>query len=152
MRDRVVEVLRGIYDPELPINIYDLGLVRRIDVEGDRVRIDMVFTAGRMCPMPDMISVQIRHRIKRELGLDAEVHVDLDAGWSPSMATPEGRRQLEEIFGKDAVESAMRRGKMVVRISREQREEEFNPVEYMRRRVEERYRNFKEWYERTRIV
>jgi len=147
VRDRVIEILRDIYDPEIPINIYDLGLVRHIDIDDEAriVRIRMIFTAGRMCPMPDFLTVQVRHRIEKELGYRVEVSVDTETRWSPSMATREGLAMLKEIYGEDSLRNYTQR-RIKVRVN-----QEFNPMQYMREAVEARYRLFKDWLERTRL-
>ena len=45
IEERIVEALKTVYDPEIPVNIYDLGLIYKIDLEGSEVTIDMTFTA-----------------------------------------------------------------------------------------------------------
>jgi len=150
MREEVVKSLREVYDPEIPVNIYDLGLIRDIKIDDKRVHVTMLFTSGQMCPVADMMAVQVKYAVMRALpGYEVEVHVDLKTQWSPDMATPEGRRALEELYGKEYVEGLARR-KLVVRIDKEQIQS-FDPIAYMRERVEARYRVFKEWLEKNRI-
>ncbi|RFA97594.1 metal-sulfur cluster assembly factor [Pyrobaculum aerophilum] len=146
--DAVVKALREVYDPEIPINIYDLGLIRDIKIENGRVKVKMLFTSGQMCPVAEMMAVQVKYAIKRALpDCQVDVEVDLNTQWTPAFATAEGRRALEEIFGKEYVEGLMKR-KFTVRISRDV---PFDPIAYMRENVEARYRVFKEWLERTKI-
>jgi metal-sulfur cluster biosynthetic enzyme len=150
MKEAVVKALREVYDPEIPINIYDLGLIRDITVDNGRVQVTMLFTSGQMCPVAEMMAVQVKYAVARALpGYEVEVKVDLNTQWSPNMATPEGRKALEELYGKEYVEGLTRR-RVVVRISKEQ-VQSFDPIAYMRERVEARYQVFKEWLERNRI-
>ncbi len=151
MKEELVEVLREVYDPEIPVNLYDLGLIRNIEIEDRKIRITMLFTSGQMCPVAEMMAVQVKYAVLRALpGYEVEVKVDLETRWTPAMATPEGRRVLEELFGKEFVEG-WSRGRAVVRISKDQ-VQNFDPIAYMRERVEARYRTFKEWLERTKIT
>ncbi len=151
MKEELVEALREVYDPEIPVNLYDLGLIRNIEIEDRKIRITMLFTSGQMCPVAEMMAVQVKYAVLRALpGYEVEVKVDLETRWTPAMATPEGRRALEELFGKEFVEG-WSRGRAVVRISKDQ-VQNFDPIAYMRERVEARYRMFKEWLERTKIT
>ena len=66
--DRIVEVLKTVYDPEIPVNIYDLGLVYKIDFkDGGVLDVDMTLTAPN-CPMGDYIMEDVRHEAKVDLG------------------------------------------------------------------------------------
>ena len=61
--DRIVEVLKTVYDPEIPVNIYDLGLVYKIDFKDDGVLdVDMTLTAPN-CPMGDYIMEDVRQKL-----------------------------------------------------------------------------------------
>jgi len=145
----VLEALRGVYDPELPVNIYDLGLIRKVEVDerAKRVSITMLFTSGAMCPVAEMMATQVKYAVKRRLpDYEVGVEVDFSTRWRPSMATPEGRRVLEELFGREA----LREDKIVVRVQKPP--ENFDPIQYMRERVEARYRDFREWLEKTRVA
>jgi len=89
MRDNVIAALRTVYDPEIPINIYDLGLIYDIDLlpEG-RVDIRMTLTAPA-CPVADEMPGVVEERVMQVPGVD-EVRVDLV--WDP----PWGRERLSE--------------------------------------------------------
>ena len=89
MRDNVIAALRTVYDPEIPINIYDLGLIYDIDLlpEG-RVGIRMTLTAPA-CPVADEMPGVVEERVMQVPGVD-EVRVDLV--WDP----PWGRERLSE--------------------------------------------------------
>ena len=92
--ERVIEVLRECYDPEIPVNLYDLGLIYRIDIDDDRVHVDMTLTAPG-CPVADTLGPEIQMRLLGIEGInDAEVHVVWDPPWTPDMLRPEGREIL----------------------------------------------------------
>ena len=80
--DRIVEVLKTVYDPEIPVNIYDLGLVYKIDFKDDGVLdVDMTLTAPN-CPMGDYIMEDVRQKLE---GIDtvkqANVNLVFDPVW-----------------------------------------------------------------------
>lgn len=97
--DAVWDLLRDVYDPEIPVNIVDLGLVydMRIDDAGDgrfRVDVKMTLTAPG-CGMGGPISMDAKHRIESLPGVaQASVEVVWDPPWSPQMISPEGRAKL----------------------------------------------------------
>ena len=63
IEERIVDILKTVYDPEIPVNIYDLGLIYKIDVKEDAtVDIDMTFTAPT-CPAADFILEDVRQMV-----------------------------------------------------------------------------------------
>ena len=65
MEERIVDVLKTVYDPEIPVNIYDLGMIYKIDVQDDSsVELDMTFTAPN-CPAADFILDDERRGTRR---------------------------------------------------------------------------------------
>lgn len=89
MRDNVIAALRTVYDPEIPINIYDLGLIYDIDLlPENRVDIRMTLTAPA-CPVAGEMPGIVEERVLQVPGVD-EVRVDLV--WDP----PWGRERLSE--------------------------------------------------------
>jgi ring-1,2-phenylacetyl-CoA epoxidase subunit PaaD len=93
--ERVREALAGIPDPEIPvISIVDLGVVRHVDVEGERVRVE--FTPTFLgCPALETMRAAMEDAI-RELGAEPEIDVVLDDSWSTDRITAEGREKLRE--------------------------------------------------------
>ena len=93
--ERVWEALAEIPDPEIPvISLVDLGVVRDVDVEGDRVHIG--FTPTFLgCPALEVMRDQMAERI-RELGAEPDVEVLTEDGWTSDRITAAGRRKLEE--------------------------------------------------------
>ena len=93
--DRIVEVLKTVYDPEIPVSIYDLGLVYKIDFKDDGVLdVDMTLTAPN-CPMGDYIMEDVRQKLE---GIDtvkqANVNLVFDPVWDQSMMSDEAKVDL----------------------------------------------------------
>ena len=100
IEERIVDVLKTVYDPEIPVNIYDLGLIYKIDVKDDNdVDIDMTFTAPS-CPAADFILEDVRQKVDSLEGVkNAVVNLVFEPTWDQSMMTEEARVELgfEEI-------------------------------------------------------
>ena len=95
IEERIVDVLKTVYDPEIPVNIYDLGLIYKVDVkdEGD-VDIDMTFTAPS-CPAADFILEDVRQKVDSLEGIkNATVNLVFEPAWDQSMMTEEARVEL----------------------------------------------------------
>lgn len=90
-----MDVLKTVYDPEIPVNIYDLGLIYKVDVKdsGD-VDIDMTFTAPS-CPAADFILEDVRQKVDGIEGVkSAVVNLVFEPTWDQSMMTEEARVEL----------------------------------------------------------
>jgi probable FeS assembly SUF system protein SufT len=98
-QDAVWDLLKGVYDPEIPVNIVDLGLVYDMRIEDDgsgqsRVDVKMTLTAPG-CGMGGPISMDAKQRIETLPGVsEASVEVVWDPPWNPQMISPEGRAKL----------------------------------------------------------
>ena len=93
-KDDVLEALRDVYDPEIPVNIVDLGLVYEVEVADADVEVQMTLTfAG--CGMGPYIAQQAEWRLAELEGIE-DINVDLvfDPPWTPDMITEEGKRLL----------------------------------------------------------
>ena len=92
---RIIEVLKTVYDPEIPVNIYDLGLIYQIDLDMEgHVDIDMTFTAPS-CPAADFIIEDVRTKVLAVEGINsAEVNMVFEPEWDKSMMTEEARVEL----------------------------------------------------------
>jgi metal-sulfur cluster biosynthetic enzyme len=93
---QVVEVIKTIHDPEIPVNIFDLGLIYKVSAEGSRIRIRMTFTSAT-CPAAQAIPDDMRARLSDQLDVapeDVEIEVVFDPPWNPAMITHEGREVL----------------------------------------------------------
>ncbi len=91
----IVEVLKTIYDPEIPVNIYDLGLIYEVDMyEEDEVKITMTLTAPN-CPMADQILEEVNERTKSLPQIeDVTVILTFDPPWDKEMMTEEAKLEL----------------------------------------------------------
>ncbi len=91
----VIEVLQNIYDPEIPVNIYDLGLVYEVDVdENGHVNIVMTLTSPA-CPVAEALPNEVKatvHHVEGVKGVDVEVV--WDPPWNYNMMTEEARLEL----------------------------------------------------------
>ena len=92
--EQVYEVLRNCYDPELPVNLVDLGLIYDVQVDDDRVNVVMTLTA-RGCPAHSFISEQVRQAVAKLQGVkSANVRVVWDPPWDISRLSEAARKQL----------------------------------------------------------
>jgi metal-sulfur cluster biosynthetic enzyme len=90
------DALREVLDPEYPISLVDLGLIRGIEVDGSVVRIKLTYTCMG-CPAMDMIQDDVRERL---LEMDGVEEVDIEVvweTWSRKDITPLGRKQLKQV-------------------------------------------------------
>ena len=95
IEERIVDVLKTVYDPEIPVNIYDLGLIYKIEVNDEgNVDIDMTFTAPS-CPAADFILEDVRQKVDTIEGVKtSNVNLVFDPEWDQSMMTEEARVEL----------------------------------------------------------
>jgi len=90
----IYEKLRECYDPEIPVNIVDLGLIYDVKIEDDKIFIKMTLTAPG-CPLHTMISEEVRNKLLTiENVKDVEVQVVWDPPWGPEMMSEEAKRIL----------------------------------------------------------
>ena len=95
IESKIVDVLRTVFDPEIPVNIYDLGLIYRIELDDEgNLDIDMTFTAPS-CPMADYILEDVRTKTEAIKGVSpSNVHLVFEPEWNQSMMTEEARMEL----------------------------------------------------------
>ena len=92
----VRDALREVLDPEYPISLVDLGLIRGIEVRGNRADIELTYTCMG-CPAMDMIQDDVRERLLEMDGIDVvEIEVVWPT-WSRKDITPLGRKQLKDV-------------------------------------------------------
>jgi metal-sulfur cluster biosynthetic enzyme len=94
LEERLWSALAEINDPEMPVNLVDLGLIYGLQVDGGQVRVSLTFTAMG-CPASDMIMSDVRERLLAEPGVD-EVRLDVvwDPPWTSARLTADGRDAL----------------------------------------------------------
>ena len=95
IEQRIVDVLKTVYDPEIPVNIYYLGMIYRIEVADDfTVDLDMTFTAPN-CPAADFILDDVRTKIESLEGIrSANINLVFEPVWDQSMMSEEARVEL----------------------------------------------------------
>ena len=92
IEERIVDVLKTVYDPEIPVDIYNLGLIYRIDLHEDGIlEVDMTLTAPN-CPAADFIVEDVRTKLEGIEGVkDARVNLVFDPEWDKDMMTEEAK-------------------------------------------------------------
>ncbi len=82
-KEEVIDVLKTVYDPEIPINIIDLGLIYGVEMKGDHVHIKMTLTTPG-CPMGGVIAEDVKRKVEAMEGIrEAEVELVWDPPWTP---------------------------------------------------------------------
>ncbi|MDR5708765.1 MAG: iron-sulfur cluster assembly protein [Armatimonadota bacterium] len=96
-REEIIEVLRTCYDPEIPVNIWDLGLIYDIQQENGRIAIRMTLTALG-CPIGPILAEEIRTKLLELPGVEeVEVEIVFSPPWTPERLTEEGRLVLQSM-------------------------------------------------------
>ena len=95
-QERVIDVLKTVYDPEIPVNIYDLGLIYRIELNDDatELSVDMTLTAPN-CPAADFILEDVRQKLEAIAGLTkVDVQLVFEPEWNKDMMSEEAKVEL----------------------------------------------------------
>lgn len=93
-KEEVYDALKRVYDPEIPVDVVNLGLVYDVSIDGDRIAVKMTTTASG-CPVGNYIVAQAKRAIGRVEGVkEVEVELVYDPPWQESMISEEGRRML----------------------------------------------------------
>ena len=95
IEERIVEVLKTVYDPEIPVDIYNLGLIYRIELHDDgTLDVDMTLTAPN-CPAADFIVEDVRIKLDGVTGVtEAKVNLVFDPEWDKDMMSEEAKLEL----------------------------------------------------------
>ena len=95
IEEKVVEELRTVYDPEIPVDIYSLGLVYKIDLADDgALSVDMTLTAPN-CPMADFILEDVRMKLEGVEGVTSvNVNIVFEPEWTQDMMSEEAKLEL----------------------------------------------------------
>ena len=93
--DEVIKVLCEIYDPEIPVNIYELGLIYDIQISDDKdVKILMTFTAAN-CPVAESLPVEIKQKVEELDSVNnAKIEITWDPPWNKGMMSEEAKLEL----------------------------------------------------------
>ena len=95
IEERIIAMLKTVYDPEIPVNIYDLGLIYKIDLQDDGdVSIDMTLTAPN-CPAADFIMEDVRQKVDSVEGVNSSViNLLFEPEWDKDMMSEEAKLEL----------------------------------------------------------
>ena len=95
LEEKIVDMLRLVYDPEIPVNIYDLGLIYDIDVDDDKnVKIKMTLTAPN-CPAADFILEDVRMKVDSIDGVKSvDIELTFEPEWDKEMMSEEAKLEL----------------------------------------------------------
>jgi FeS assembly SUF system protein len=95
LEEQIVIMLKTVYDPEIPVNIYDLGLIYGVDVDDDKnVLITMTLTAPA-CPAADFIAEDVRMKVESVSGVrSVEVQIVFEPEWHRDMMSEEAKLEL----------------------------------------------------------
>lgn len=97
--ERITEALRTVYDPEIPVNIFELGLIYKIDIdEANHVHLDMTLTSPA-CPVAGILPDEVKTKVEDVEGVSgATVELVWDPPWHPGMMTEEAQLELGIIY------------------------------------------------------
>jgi FeS assembly SUF system protein len=94
LEDQVIDALRTVYDPEIPVNIYEMGLIYGIDASTEDVFIQMTLTSPG-CPVAVSLPMEVESRVLNLPGVKSvKVQLVWDPPWNPDMMTEAGKLQL----------------------------------------------------------
>ena len=95
LEERIVRMLKTVYDPEIPVNVYDLGLIYRIEVNEDlSVEIDMTMPAPN-CPAADFIVEDVRQKVDSIEGIkQTDINLVFEPEWNKDMMSEEAKLDL----------------------------------------------------------
>ncbi|HOM64165.1 MAG TPA: iron-sulfur cluster assembly protein [Dysgonamonadaceae bacterium] len=95
IQDEIVMMLRTVYDPEIPVNIFDLGMIYDIDIDDEfNVNIEMTFTSPS-CPAADYILMDVQMKVESVKGVKSvNVNLTFDPPWDKSMMSEEAMLEL----------------------------------------------------------
>jgi FeS assembly SUF system protein len=97
--ERITDALRTVYDPEIPVNVFELGLIYKIDIDdANHVHLDMTLTSPA-CPVAGILPDEVRTKVEEIEGISgATVEVVWDPPWHPGMMTEEAQLELGIIY------------------------------------------------------
>lgn len=94
MEERLIKMLKTVYDPEIPVNIYDLGLIYKIDINEGNVTVDMTLTAPN-CPAADFIAEDVKMKLESVEGVKSvTINLVFEPEWDRDMMSEEAKLEL----------------------------------------------------------
>ena len=93
-QEEVIKAIKQVYDPEIPVNVYDLGLIYQVDLDQNRINVQMTLTT-QGCPSAQQLPDMVRTRLSALPNVkDVNVQIVWEPPWNPSMISPEGKKIL----------------------------------------------------------
>ncbi len=107
---KAIATLKTVFDPEIPVNVVDLGLIREIKLENGVLKVRMTMTAPG-CPYYQVLAQMVRDALKAAIPelKDVEVEIEWYPPWTPFDMTPEGREEFKRRFGYDIADNFIKR-------------------------------------------
>lgn len=93
-RDQAIDVLKSVHDPEIPVNVWDLGLIYDLQLSGDDVTVAMTLTAPG-CPVGPQIAAEIEQKLQAAGAKTVAVSFVWSPPWTTGKVTPEGKLHLQ---------------------------------------------------------
>lgn len=95
IEEAIVQMLRTVYDPEIPVNVYDLGLIYKVEVDDEKnVMIEMTLTAPN-CPAADFLVEDVRMKVESVEGVrNVEINLVFEPEWNKDMMSEEAKLEL----------------------------------------------------------
>lgn len=95
LKTKIVEILKTCYDPEIPVDIFELGLIYDINIDDDGIaHIKMTLTSPN-CPVAGSLPKEVEDKVKSVIGIkDADVQIVWDPPWNPEMMSEEAKLEL----------------------------------------------------------
>lgn len=96
LEEHIIEALRTVYDPEIPVNVYDLGLIYDVDVDHDTGVVNILMTlTSPNCPVVDFLMEDLQMRVKAVKGIkEVNVKITFEPQWDQSMLSDEAKLEL----------------------------------------------------------
>lgn len=95
LKDQIIEVLKGIYDPEIPVNIYEIGLIYEVNVDDDANAHVLMTLTSPMCPVAESLPPEVEEKVAAVEGVaSATVEVTWDPPWDPDMMSEAAKLEL----------------------------------------------------------
>ena len=96
LRDQIIEVLKGIYDPEIPVNIYEMGLVYEVTVDDEAKAHVLMTLTSPACPVAESLPPEVEEKVAAVDGVtSAKVEVTWDPPWDPEMMSEAAKLELD---------------------------------------------------------
>jgi len=95
LENSIIDTLKSIFDPEIPVDIYELGLIYSIKIDDDaNVNVDMTLTSPS-CPVAESLPGEVEQKVKQTEGVkSAKVHLTFEPSWDKSMMSEEAQLEL----------------------------------------------------------